>query len=157
MPSAEFWSLISTMHGSVSDAAMKRLKAALEAGPTSDLAPFETRLDLSLYELDDECRLDWYDKNDPSGLGHLADDDFLYVRTDTIAAGEKTYEAAIAHDTLPWGTVDAADDDGEDLLYVSEEAAHHAGIKDRAFYHEAKFDDLYETATNPIGWPDAGS
>lgn len=152
MPEDHFWRLIGTMHGSVSDPAVRRLRRALETGPEVDLVPFEARLDLSLYALDDECRVDWYDAHDPTGLGNLMDDDFLYVRTDTIAAGRTVWEDAMAHDTLPWGTVDAADEEGEDLLYVAGEAAHHDGVRDSIFERSTQFDDLYETGTNPDGW-----
>lgn len=156
MPEDEFWQLIDTLHGSVSDAAFHRLRAALEARPVADLVAFEARLDLALYALDDECRVDWYDRHDPTGLGDLADDDFLYVRTDTVAAGRAVWEDANTHDTLPWGTVDAADDDGEELLYVAAEAGHHSGISGDDLADMVPFDDLYETATNPAGWSDTG-
>ncbi|MFZ7089286.1 DUF4240 domain-containing protein [Curtobacterium sp. RRHDQ10] len=156
MPEDQFWALIDTLHGSESDAAFHRLRAALEARPVADLVPFEARLDLALYALDDECRVDWYDHHDPSGLGELADDDFLYVRTDTVAAGRAVWEDANTHDTLPWGTVDAVDDDGEELLYVAAEAAHHSGISGDDFAKRVPFDDVYETASNPAGWSDTG-
>jgi hypothetical protein len=41
------------------------------------------------------CRLVWYQENDPSGLGFVSDDTFLYARCDAIVAGRERRAAAI--------------------------------------------------------------
>ena len=157
MPEDQFWALISVLHGANSDAAYKRLSNRLAALPTATIVAFDVRLTISLYKLDDQCRAHWYATHDPSGLGIVGDDDFLYFRADTVSAGRATWEKAIATDTLPWGTTDAVNNDGEDLLYVATDAAakHHIS-QDKLLDMEAKVTDLsYETASNPAGWPPA--
>jgi hypothetical protein len=155
MPEPQFWALISVLHGSNSDAAYARLTKRLELIPVDQIMGFEARMTIALYELDDQCRVRWYEKHDPSGLHYLADDDFLYVRADTVSAGEATWKRAIATDTLPWGSTDAVDSDGEPLLYVTMDAADKLGIGNDAWLDRISntFSLSYETGSNPAGWP----
>lgn len=155
MPEDRFWNLIAVLHGSNSDAAYARLSRALQPLPTRDLEAFEIRMTIALYRLDDECRAHWYEHNDPSGSGFIADDDFLYDRADTVSAGRRVWSEAVRTDTLPWGTTDAADGDGEELLYVADDAIDRRGGSSDAFEDTLAgaidLDD--ETGWNPAGWP----
>jgi hypothetical protein len=153
MSETEFWSLISVLHDSNSDAAYRRLEVKLESLPSCDLVPFEARLDLSLYALDDRARVEWYEAHDPTGLRVLEADDFLYVRANTVSAGQAVWKQAIETDTLPWGHTDAVNSDGEPLLEVAHDAAIHDGVSESTWTAETGFDDIIETASNPAGWP----
>lgn len=155
MPETQFWNLISELHGSNSDSAYRRLTVQLESLTTTQILGFDARMTIDLYELDDQCRAKWYSKRDPSGLGFVADDDFLYFRADTVTAGEAVWREAATTDTLPWGTTDAVTGDGENLLYVGLDAAHARGISnDKWIDLESKLYPLsYETGSNPAGWP----
>jgi hypothetical protein len=155
MPEDEFWQLIALLHGSNSDAAYARLTAQLATLPVEKLVGFDARMTIALYGLDDECRANWYSTHDPSGLGFVADDDFLYFRGDTVSAGRANWENAIATDTLPWGTVDPLSGGGELLLYVAGNAAHvEFGIGLDAWPAKVQntIELSYETGSNPDGW-----
>jgi hypothetical protein len=110
---------------------------------------------IDLYELDDQCRANWYAQHDPSGPGFVGDDDFLYDRADTVTAGEAVWKTAIDTDTLPWGATDAVNNDGEDLLYVGLDAAHRNGMSNNRWLdrEEKAYPLDYETGSNPSGWP----
>jgi len=155
MPQGRFWKLIDVLHGSNSDAAYARLSRALEPLPTKELEAYEIRMTLSLYRLDDQCRAHWYEHHDPTGSGFIADDDFLYDRADTVTAGRAVWAEAIRTDTLPWGSTDAVDGDGENLLSTADVAIdHRGGSSDRfedAIAAALRLDD--ETGSDPAGWP----
>jgi hypothetical protein len=157
MPEDRFWDLIGILHGSNGDVGYDLLTARLELESTKDLVAFDARLTIVLYALDDECRYDWYRQVDPSGLHFVADDDFLYFRTDTVSAGRSTWDEAVAADTLPWGTTEPVDHSGEPLLFVAENAAriaHGIGWSRWDAMTTDRFPISYETGSNVDGWSD---
>lgn len=155
MPADEFWEYIDILDGQTTELGFDKLTSALAtAGPAAALA-FDARLTLALYELDSLCRADWYEANDPGGLGFVSDDTFLYARCDTVVAGRANWEAAVADGTLPWGNVDATTGFGELLLYVGADAAARAGVPMEEYW-DRRFSVVplsYETGSNPNGWP----
>jgi hypothetical protein len=154
MPEDRFWSLIDMLHHSLKQSAFDRVSRVLSTGPMSDVVGFDARMTLDLYALDSACRVEWYGRHDPEGLGFPLDDDFLYFRCSTIIAGRQNYEVAASTQTLPWGDV-STDDDGESLLYIGITAAEMKGWSDDRFsdYEGARIPLSYETASNPQGWP----
>ena len=152
MPPERFWALIDVLQGSTDDEAIEQLTEALTELEVEELAAFDARLTLALYQLDYRARYDWLVANDPSGLGYVGDDGFLYSRGDTIAAGQEVYEEAISNGTLPWGTVDPEQGGGELLLSVAGEAAYRAGVVDEFDERVRSIVTIsYETGSNPAG------
>lgn len=151
MPEAEFWELIEVLDGGDTEDDFVRLSEVLSGRPVEDLVAFDARLTLSLYALDDECRLLRYRDDDPYGMGFVSDDVFLYARADVVCLGKDAWDSAIADSRLP---VRMSDGIGELLLYVALDASVAQGMEEYAIWdlEAERYSLSYESGSNPSGW-----
>jgi hypothetical protein len=154
MPEAEFWELIEVMDGGEAEGDFRRLSEALAKRPIDDLVAFDARLALSLYALDDECRLLRYRDDDPHGMGFVSEDVFLYARADVVSMGKDAWDSAIADGRLP---VRMSEGIGELLLYVALDASVAQGMEEYAIWdlERERYSLSYESGSNPAGWPES--
>ncbi len=152
MAEDEFWELIDVLGGRSAHSDFARLIGALEDRPAEDLVSFNARLTLALYALDDECHLRAYEEDDPSGIGFVSSDVFLYARADTVTAGREYWEEAIAGGRLPWG--DVTPGAGEALLFAALDASRTHGMDEYELWNleDEAFALSYESGSNPDGW-----
>ena len=140
----EFWLLIDTLGGSVTEGGITNLISVLAQEPAGRITAFEDHLAAALYALDSPLGADVPIKGDEQMT--MGDDGYLYVRCSVVAAGRVTW-AAVRDDpaSIP-ATWEAFD--GEPLLYVAMQA-----------YQQATGDEWthvplvsYETGSNTDNW-----
>lgn len=157
MPEDRFWDLIESIPDLPEQGDFERVASSLAGCAAADLVAFEARLTLALYALDDPQSADWYEQNDPSGLGFVSDDTFLYARCATVLGGRASWSDAVAQKTLDWGS-DSPDLSGssEYLLYLGLDAALAQGTDPYDYYDEvySAIPISYETGSNSELWGD---
>jgi hypothetical protein len=152
---ALFWPLIETIPPAPQPADFDAVSSALGGCSLDDIVAFHARLTLALYDLDGPENLAWFEENDPSGLGFVSDDVFLYARCASVLGGEENWRRAVADRTLAWGT-DAPDLEGnaEFLLYVAYYAARAQGVTGEDYYDAvgAAVPISFESGSNTERW-----
>jgi hypothetical protein len=151
----DFWKVIESIPDLPTDADFRSISSKLAGCSFDDIVAFDARLTIALYALDSPKAADWYAANDPSGLGLVADDDFLYFRCEAVLAGYDTWQRDAAQQILDWRP-DSPDLTGvsEDLLYVGLDAARAQGVADDDYFNRLfeRVPISYETGSNPTYW-----
>ncbi|MGN6502147.1 MAG: DUF4240 domain-containing protein [Pseudolysinimonas sp.] len=153
MPEDVFWPVIEAVPDGLTDDDFAALSSALAGCAYEDIVAFDVRLTLALYALDGPQNADWFEKHDPSGLGFVSDDVFLYQRCVTVLAGRQTWQRSVTDQTLEWGDL-PPESYGESLLYVGMNAALAQGV-DWDTYLDDSYGAAginYETGSNSALW-----
>lgn len=152
-----FWELIESIPDRPGPEDFEEVASRLSGCFPSDTMRFDARLKLVLYALDGPENVDWLEANDPTGLGFVSDDVFLYARCAAVLGGRDSWTAAVRDHTVDWGD-DRPDIDGasESLLYVAVRAAGAQGMSSEDFSAlSSLFAPLsYETGSNIELWVD---
>lgn len=151
----QFWALIESIPAAPVEADFQAMASDLGGCTLTDVVAFQARLTLALYALDGPENMAWYEENDPSGLGFVSEDLFLYARCAAVLGGRASWEAAVAQQTLDWGD-DAPDTYGyaELLLYVALDAAVAQGVTVDDYYDAvgSAVAISFETGSNTDRW-----
>lgn len=155
-----FWQLIESIPSSPAESDFAAASSSLAGCSLGQIVGFDARLTLALYDLDGPKNLEWFEANDPLGIGFASDDVFLYARCASVLGGHENWSTAVADGTLAWGE-DEPDTSGvtEQLLYVGLDAALAKGLSTDEYFElvNAAIPLSYESGSNKQLWGDAAA
>ncbi|WP_030688100.1 DUF4240 domain-containing protein [Streptomyces globisporus] len=148
---ADFWALIATLDGEVTEESCQRLAEELSRRSVPDIIGFAERHAEALYRLDQEKfgSLPVVDltTGDGSPFPQSADV-FLYTRCAVVASGQAVWES-VFFDVDKFTPYTSTEYDGEWLLYVPDKAYELATGEE--WHRPTRY--CFESYSNRDGWP----